>query len=83
MGDKGLCFRCDEKYYAEHRCKVKEKREFRMLAVKENGEEWEVLKEYHEESKEMKMLEIKDEGKPIVELYINSMIYLTNPGTMK
>lgn len=54
-----------------------------MLAVKENGEEWEVLKEYHEESKEMKMLEIKDEGKPIVELYINSMIYLTNPGTMK
>ncbi|KAA0056408.1 putative polyketide hydroxylase [Cucumis melo var. makuwa] len=36
--DKGLCFRCDEKYYAGHRCKVREKRELRTLVVQENGE---------------------------------------------
>lgn len=41
--EKGLCFWCNEKYYAGHRCKVKEQKELRMLMVKENGEELEIV----------------------------------------
>lgn len=36
--DKGLCFRCDERYHAEHKCKAKEQRELRMFMVRENNE---------------------------------------------
>lgn len=28
---KELCFRCEEKYYAGHRCKVKKQKELRVL----------------------------------------------------
>ena len=37
MRDKGLCFCCNEKYYAGHRCNVREKRELRTLVLRENG----------------------------------------------
>ena len=30
---KGLCFRCNEKYSADHKCKIKELRELRMFVV--------------------------------------------------
>lgn len=33
--DKGLCFRCNEKYSHGHRCKVKEKREPMLLIFNE------------------------------------------------
>lgn len=33
-GDKGLCFRCDEKYHVGHRCKIKEQMELRMFVVR-------------------------------------------------
>ncbi|TYK04845.1 retrotransposon protein [Cucumis melo var. makuwa] len=32
--DKGLCFRCDEKYHVGHRCKIKEQMELRMFVVR-------------------------------------------------
>ena len=78
------CFRCNEKYYAGHRCNVREKRELRTFVVRENGEELEVFKE--EDCKEtMAIQKLKMEGveNPIVELSINSVVGLTNLGTMK
>lgn len=48
--EKGPCFRCEEQYHAGHRYKVKEQKELRVLVVRENGEEVEIIKEDdHEE----------------------------------
>ena len=32
--EKGLCFRCNEKYSHDHKCKTREQRELKMLVVK-------------------------------------------------
>ncbi|XP_022881659.1 uncharacterized protein LOC111398794 [Olea europaea var. sylvestris] len=68
--EKGLCFRCDEKFQPGHKCRNKE---FQVLLVDE------------EEERELERLEeIIDcselEG---VELSMNSVVGLTSPKTMK
>ncbi|KAA0045922.1 transposon Tf2-1 polyprotein isoform X1 [Cucumis melo var. makuwa] len=57
--EKGLCFRCEEKFHACHRCEVKDQKELRLLElrvliVQANGEELEVVEEdvYSEEPEE-------------------------------
>ncbi|KAL0551119.1 hypothetical protein IC582_010201 [Cucumis melo] len=82
--EKGLCFRCGEKYHAGHRCKTKENKELRMLLVKERGEELEIVEEeYFDDESEMKPPEIQSIENLNIELSINSVVGLTNPGTMK
>ncbi|KAA0043866.1 Ty3/gypsy retrotransposon protein [Cucumis melo var. makuwa] len=57
---KGLCFRCGEKYFAGHRCKTRENKEFRMLLVKEGGEELKIVEEeYFDAETEIKQVEGK------------------------
>lgn len=43
--EKGLCFRCNEKYSHDHRCKAKEQRELRMFVVNGENEELEIIEE--------------------------------------
>ncbi|KAA0057268.1 Ty3/gypsy retrotransposon protein [Cucumis melo var. makuwa] len=82
--EKGLCFRCGEKYHAGHRCKTKDSKELRMLLVKESGEELEIIEEeYFDAETEMKPLELQGVENLNIELSINSVVGLTNPGTMK
>ncbi|KAL4012849.1 hypothetical protein IC575_024994 [Cucumis melo] len=47
--EKGLCFRCNEKYSADHRCKMKELRELKTFVVKKEGEEYEIIEENAQE----------------------------------
>ncbi|KAA0043238.1 transposon Tf2-1 polyprotein isoform X1 [Cucumis melo var. makuwa] len=42
--EKGLCFRCNEKYFADHKCKMKKHRELRMLVVELLYKEKEIVK---------------------------------------
>ncbi|KAA0051401.1 Ty3/gypsy retrotransposon protein [Cucumis melo var. makuwa] len=82
--EKGLCFRCGEKYHAGHRCKAKDSKELRMLLVKESGEELEIIEEeYFDAETEMKPPEVQGVENLNIELSINSVVGLTNPGTMK
>ncbi|KAA0060520.1 snRNA-activating protein complex subunit 4 [Cucumis melo var. makuwa] len=82
--EKGLCFRCGEKYFAGHRCKSKEHKELRMLVVKEGGEELETVEEeFFGAETEMKQAEVQNVENLNIELSINSVVGLTNPGTMK
>ncbi|XP_031745972.1 uncharacterized protein LOC116406393 [Cucumis sativus] len=80
--EKGLCFRCNEKYFHGHRCKGREQRELRMYVVKED-EEYEIVEEAEWDETELNCVEINPEDQAIVELSINSVVGLTNPGTMK
>lgn len=60
QSEKGLCFCCEENYYARHRCKVKERKELRVLVVQPNEEELEVIEEEdYVEVIEMKTIEIE------------------------
>ncbi|KAA0031985.1 ty3-gypsy retrotransposon protein [Cucumis melo var. makuwa] len=43
--EKGLYFGCEEKFYAGHRCRVKDQKELRVLIVQADGEELEVEEE--------------------------------------
>ncbi|KAL0544147.1 hypothetical protein IC582_019259 [Cucumis melo] len=81
--EKGLCFRCGEKYFAGHRCKSKEHKELRMLVVKEGGEELEIVEEFFDAETEMKQVEVQNVENLNIELSLNSVVGLTNPGTMK
>ena len=72
--EKGLCFKCDEKFSPGHRCK----KELRVLLVHEDEEE----KDNQFDGKateEPALIELKD----AVELSLNFMVGLTTPGTMK
>ncbi|KAL0537946.1 hypothetical protein IC582_026937 [Cucumis melo] len=74
---KGLCFKCEEKYHADHFCKAKEYKELRMLVVRENGEEFEIIEEDGRE-------EVVDENAIEVGVVENLNIEgSTNPRTMK
>ena len=67
-----------------HKCKVKDHKELRVLVVGANGEELEVVEE--EDSKvetEIQETEVVKPEEPVIELSINSVVGLTNPGTMK
>ncbi|KAA0055700.1 Ty3/gypsy retrotransposon protein [Cucumis melo var. makuwa] len=82
--EKGLCFRCGEKYFAGHRCKSKEHKELRMLVVKEGGEELEIVEEeFFDAETEMKPAEVPNVENLNIELSLNSVVGLNNPGTMK
>ena len=81
--EKGLCFRCNEKYSHDHKCKAKELRELRMLVVKEDNEEYEIIEDGNNALKELNTIEIMEEGQAIVELSMNSVVGLDNLGTME
>ncbi|KAA0036991.1 ty3-gypsy retrotransposon protein [Cucumis melo var. makuwa] len=81
--EKGLCFKCDEKYYFGHKCKGPELRELRMFVVHDNNVEEEIVEEECEKLKELNMFELDGGVNAVVELSINSVVGLTNPGTMK
>ncbi|KAA0063300.1 Ty3/gypsy retrotransposon protein [Cucumis melo var. makuwa] len=82
--EKGLCFRCGEKYHAGQRCKAKDSKELRMLLVKESGEELEIIEEeYFDAETEIKPPDVQGVENLNIELSINSVVGLTNPRTMK
>ncbi|KAA0042008.1 transposon Tf2-1 polyprotein isoform X1 [Cucumis melo var. makuwa] len=68
--EKGLCFHCDEKYSADHKCKMKELRELRMFVVVGENE-YEIVEEKERAEKGLAMLEVKDDNQTFVELSIN------------
>ena len=72
--EKGLCFRCDEKYIVGHRCK---NMEIHVLVVNDEGGELRPEEEYG--IVESLILEIDK----ITELSINSMVSLSGSKTMK
>ncbi|KAL0542645.1 hypothetical protein IC582_008834 [Cucumis melo] len=80
--EKGLCFRCNEKYSADHKCRLKEQRELRMFVITEGKDEYEIVEEEKEE-KDLGRLEVNGELTTVVELSINSVVGLNDPGTMK
>ena len=81
--EKGLCFRCNEKYSHDHKCKTKEHRELCMLVVMGENVEYEIIEEDSTEQKELNTIEVTGEEQTMVELSINSVVGLSNPGTMK
>ncbi|KAL0534102.1 hypothetical protein IC582_028383 [Cucumis melo] len=81
--EKGLCFRCNEKYSADHKCKMKEHRELRMFVVTNDQEEPEIVDRDEVKKGELNTIEVKGDTTTFVELSINSMVGLNDPGTMK
>ncbi|KAA0037390.1 ty3-gypsy retrotransposon protein [Cucumis melo var. makuwa] len=81
--EKGLCFRCNEKYSADHKCKMKELRELKMFVVIKEGEEYEIIEENTTEEKTLALLQVEEELKTFAELSLNSVVGLNDPGTMK
>lgn len=76
--DKGLCFKCEEKYTIGHRCKAKE---LRALVVQANSEELEISKEQEPpKEEEPQAAEVMDDA---VELSLNSVVGFTGPRTIK
>lgn len=82
--EKGLYFRCDERYSAGHRCKNQEQRELRILVVMED-DELEVFddKDTKGEQVELQMMKAKGEIQIGAKLLINSVVGLTYSGMMK
>ncbi|KAA0033983.1 ty3-gypsy retrotransposon protein [Cucumis melo var. makuwa] len=81
--EKGLCFKCDEKYYSGHKCKEIEHGELRMFMVRADNVEEEIIEEDYYEQKELNMFEMEGGVNAVVELSINSVVGLTNPGAIK
>ncbi|RVW36299.1 Retrovirus-related Pol polyprotein from transposon 297 [Vitis vinifera] len=72
--EKGICFKCDEKFSLGHRCK----KELRVLLVHEDEREED--NQFDERATmEPSLIELKD----AMELSLNSVVGLTTPGTMK
>ncbi|KAA0061436.1 retrotransposon protein [Cucumis melo var. makuwa] len=78
--DKGLCFRCNEKYSHGHRCKIKEKRELMLFILneEESTEEGESL-EAPNIGQEIHQLEGPEETM----IEYRAITSLTTKGTMK
>ncbi|XP_048627868.1 uncharacterized protein LOC125596911 [Brassica napus] len=72
---EGLCFKCDEKFTANHICPRKE---LSVLLVNENGTEIELP----EEMTEMRDSE-EEEFTEVAELSVNSVVGLSSPHTIK
>ncbi|RVW31649.1 hypothetical protein CK203_092754 [Vitis vinifera] len=72
--EKGLCFKCDEKFSPGHCCK----KELRVLLVHEDEEEEDIQFD-NRATEEPSLIELKD----AVELSPNSVVGLTTPGIMK
>ncbi|TYK14861.1 Ty3/gypsy retrotransposon protein [Cucumis melo var. makuwa] len=81
--EKGLYFRCNEKYSADHKCKMKELRELKMFVVIKEGEEYEIIEENTAEEKTLAVLQVEEEQKAFAELSLNFVVGLNDPGTMK
>ncbi|KAA0041992.1 Ty3/gypsy retrotransposon protein [Cucumis melo var. makuwa] len=81
--EKGLCFKCNEKYSTDHKCKMKEQREFRMFVENNNNEELEIIEEVDSEVAELRTAEVQPHTTACVELSINYVVGLNDPGTMK
>ncbi|KAL4037971.1 hypothetical protein IC575_001574 [Cucumis melo] len=78
--DKGLCFRCNDKYSSGHRCKGKTNREPMFFITNEEELENEKEKEEPEtEEVEFETLEIKRE----TEISLRTILGFTSKGTMK
>ncbi|KAL4018114.1 hypothetical protein IC575_021704 [Cucumis melo] len=79
--DRGLCFRCNDKYSPGHRCKTKEKRElmFFIMNEEEEDEEGDSQEEVIEGTVELKTLELTDEAA----IELKTMTRLSSKGTMK
>ncbi|MDV3193970.1 MAG: hypothetical protein Q8835_02855 [Sweet potato little leaf phytoplasma] len=75
--DKGLRFKCDEKFTRGHRCKQKELNVFLFQDIVEDNEE--VIEVEDEEQVTMQSVEVAE----AVELSLNSVIGFSNPWTMK
>lgn len=75
--DKGLCFRCDEKFTRGHKCKLKELNV--MLTHDCESEEDEIQEAEVGEQVTMQSAEVVED----VELSLNSIIGFTSSGTMK
>ncbi|TYK15071.1 Ty3/gypsy retrotransposon protein [Cucumis melo var. makuwa] len=79
--DKGLCFRCNEKYSHGHRCKIKEKRELMLFILneEESTEEGE-----GSEAPNTEPVEINQLGEPEETMIeYRAITSLTTKGTMK
>ena len=63
-----------------NRCKNREQSKLSMYVVKANDEEFEFVEEVENDDKELNCVEVAN---AIIELSINSVVGLTNPGTMK
>ncbi|TYK19604.1 ty3-gypsy retrotransposon protein [Cucumis melo var. makuwa] len=81
--EKGLCFKCNEKYSAHHKWKMRDQRELRMFVVTDNNEEFEIIEEEETDRKELNNVEVKGINTTCVELSINSMVGLNDRGNMK
>ncbi|KAA0041877.1 ty3-gypsy retrotransposon protein [Cucumis melo var. makuwa] len=62
---------------------MKELRELRMFVVVNENEEYKIIEEKEGKEKELAMMVVKENNKGYVELSINSVIGLNDPGTMK
>ncbi|KAL4030271.1 hypothetical protein IC575_008507 [Cucumis melo] len=81
--EKGLYFKCNEKYSADHKCKMKEQRELRMFVVNSNNEEFEIVEETEADIVELRTVEVQPQTTACVKLSINSVVGLNDPGIMK
>ena len=63
--DKGLCFKCNERYSPVHRCKTKEKRELMLFIMneEESVEEEDQTEENSDEVVELKQLNLTERTK--------------------
>lgn len=77
--DKGLCFRCDERYFRGHKCKSKEKRELNLLIVHEEEGDGSEAELPMDESPEVKVMEVANN----VEVVLRSILGFSAKGTMK
>ena len=73
--DKGLCFRCDEKWSIGHRCRRKELSVL-LTYEEEEEDEGEIGEEFEEGPP-------PEEFPPPLEVSLNSVVGITNPKTMK
>ncbi|TYJ97700.1 Transposon Tf2-9 polyprotein [Cucumis melo var. makuwa] len=62
---------------------MKELRELRMFVVAGENEEYEIIEEKEPAVKELTSLEVKETNQAVIELSINSVVRLNDPGTMK
>lgn len=68
--DKGLCFRCNEKYAPGHQCKFREYRQLMLFITNEEEEMEEEEVTEREEPAEMKNVEVQEKA----ELSLNSLL---------
>lgn len=68
--EKGLCFRCDDRYFHGHKCKDKEKQELNLLIVNDEGLDDEVEEVEVQEEPKVKTLEVAEN----VEIALRSIL---------